>query len=106
MVAARIENPSKDVRRHIHHDDLALLNANGEYASELAGAVGESFPLSDYPRIKCNFARRTGDRIYHLPFETLIEADRRERYASTAAKAEQLGFRRAWRWRGRASAQS
>ncbi len=40
-------------------------------------------PLADYPRIKCNIARRDDERIYHLPFDqqydtTLIEPERGE----------------------------
>ena len=52
-----------------------------------------------------NIARRGEERIYHLPFDqqydsTVIEPDRGELYAATTAEAEELGFRRAWRWRG------
>jgi hypothetical protein len=66
--------------------------------------VEESFPLADYPRIKCNVARPAGERIYHLPFDqqydaTVIEPDRGEFYAWTTTDAEPKGFRRAWRWR-------
>jgi hypothetical protein len=40
----------------------------------------------------------------HLPFDqqydaTLVELERGERWVSTVAEAEALGFRRAWRWR-------
>ena len=67
--------------------------------------VEKNFPLGDYRRIKCNIARRGGERIYHLPFDqqydtTVIESARGECYVATAGEAEQLGFRRAWRWRG------
>jgi hypothetical protein len=67
----------------------------------------EQFPLADYPRIKCNVARASGERIYHLPFDqqydsTVIESDRGERFVTTVAEAEQLGFRRAWRWKANA----
>jgi hypothetical protein len=76
-----------------------------EFAHVLDINVEENFPLEDYPRIKCNIAHRTGERIYHLPFDqqydaTMIEAARGELYAATCAEAEDLGFRRAWRWRG------
>jgi hypothetical protein len=48
------------------------------------------------------------ERIYHLPFDqqydtTLIEPTRGERYVATVAEAEELGFRRAWRWRAAAT---
>ena len=70
--------------------------------------VEEKFPLSDYPRIKCNVARRTGERIYHLPFDqqydtTVVERQQGETYVAACAEAEGLGFRRAWRFRGSAA---
>ena len=76
-----------------------------KFASQLDIQVDEGVPLADYPRIKCNIARRTGERIYHLPFDqqydsTVIEPGRGECYIATTAEAETLGFRRAWRWRG------
>lgn len=40
-----------------------------EFARLLDIKVEESFPLADYPRIKCNIARRTDERIYNLPFD-------------------------------------
>jgi hypothetical protein len=60
---------------------------------------------SSYPMIKCNVARGTGEKIYHLPFDqkyddVIIEPERGERYVKTAHEAERLGFRRAHRWRG------
>lgn len=50
-----------------------------------------------------NVARASGERIYHLPFDqqydtTVVEPDRGECFVATVAEAEQLGFRRAWRW--------
>lgn len=64
----------------------------------------ENVKLGVYPIIKCNVARRDGQRIYHLPFDQQydrikIEPHRGERYVETVAEAESLGFRRAWRWR-------
>ena len=77
---------------------------------QLGIRVEEQFPLTEYPRIKCNVARQTGERIYHLPFDqqydtTVIEPERGERWAETCAEAEQDGFRRAWRWRTTTSPQ-
>ena len=76
-----------------------------QFAKALDIKVEGRFPLGDYPRIKCNLARRDGQRIYHLPFDqqydsTLIEPHRGEAYVMTCADAEAAGFRRAWRWRG------
>jgi hypothetical protein len=65
--------------------------------------VRDTEPRAEYPCIKCNVSRRTGERIYHLPFDqqydaVVIEEERLERFASTVAEAEALGFRRAKRW--------
>lgn len=103
MVAARIENPDKRVTGTFT-TTTELSDRAREFARVLDIRVEESFPLTDYPRIKCNIARRAGEHIYHMPFDqqydtTLIEAARGERYVAAAAEAEALGFRRAWRWR-------
>ncbi len=103
MVAAQIENPGKTVTGTFM-TTTALSERAREFARVLEIHVEENFPLADYPRIKCNIARRGGERIYHLPFDqqydtTVVEPGRGECYVATAAEAEQLGFRRAWRWR-------
>ena len=79
-----------------------------QFARELAIEVREEFPPGEYPMIKCNVARETSEKIYHLPFDqmydrTVIEPERGERYVWTAAEAEKLGFRRAFKWRGATS---
>lgn len=61
----------------------------------------ENKPLGDFPRIKCNINRQTGEKIYHLPFDqqydTAVIDQSGEFYASTVAEAEKKGFRRAFR---------
>lgn len=57
----------------------------------------------DYPKIKCNISERTGEKIYHLPFDQqydriIIESEKGECYAGTVAEAEHKGFRRAKRY--------
>lgn len=79
-----------------------------EFAKVLKIQVRENFPLQRYPSIKCNVSRRTGEKIYHLPFDqqydrTLVEEERNECYVWTVKEAEELGFRRAFRWRGESS---
>ena len=76
-----------------------------KFAKALGIEIIENFPFNDYPIIKCNVSRRDSSKIYHLPFDqqydrTIIEEERNECYASTVREAEELGFRRAWRWRG------
>ena len=74
-------------------------------ASILNIKVIENKKIENWPMIKCNISQRTGEKIYHLPFDqqydkVRIEADRGEFYASTVIEAEQAGFRRAWKWKG------
>ena len=73
------------------------------FADALGIARFEEIPLTDYPMIKCNVSRKTGEKIYHLPFDNsydsvFIEKERGELYASTVAEAEEKGFRRAYKW--------
>jgi hypothetical protein len=102
VVALRIERPQARVRGTFV-TTTSLSERAREFARQLDIGVQEQFPLADYPRIKCNVARANGERIYHLPFDqqydtTVIEPERGERFVATIAEAEQLGFRRAWRW--------
>jgi Restriction endonuclease len=104
VVAVRIERPQARVRGTFV-TTTSLSERAREFARQLDIGVQEQFPLADYPRIKCNVARASGERIYHLPFDqqydtTVIEPERGERFVATIAEAEQLGFRRAWRWHG------
>jgi hypothetical protein len=66
------------------------------------GVDVRNLALQDYPMIKCNVTA-SGERIYHLPFDQMY--DRvvignmpGECYASSVEEAEDLGFRRAYRW--------
>lgn len=73
-------------------------------AAHLGVEIVEQEPMSrDYPIIKCNISRKTGEKIYHLPFDpsydaTVIEPDSGELYAATIVEAELLGFRRAFQF--------
>jgi hypothetical protein len=76
-----------------------------EFDVYLGVSIAEEFPLQRYPSIKCNVSRRNGEKIYHLPFDqqydrTLIKEERNECYVETVQEAENLGYRRAWRWQG------
>jgi hypothetical protein len=75
------------------------------FAEILEVEVMENFKLEDYPLVKCNVNRQTGEKIYHLPFDqqydrTKVERNRGETYVWTIKEAEDLGFRRAFRWHG------
>jgi hypothetical protein len=104
MVATRIENPMRIVTGTFT-TTTSLSERARQFAQQLEIKVEENFPLSDYPRIKCNIARRGGERIYHLPFDqqydsTLVEPERGECWVDTVAEAEARGFRRAYKWKG------
>lgn len=84
----------------------SLSDVAREFAVELGIQVREQYPFEEYPSIKCNISKRTGEKIYHLPIDqqydrTVIEAKRNECYVRKVAEAEKLGFRRAWRWKGK-----
>ena len=103
VVAMRIEHPDKRVTGTFTTTTTLSKRAH-QFAAQLGIRVEENVELEDYPRIKCNVGR-DGQRIYHLPFDqqydtTVIETGKGERWVSTVAEAEALGFRRAWRWKG------
>lgn len=56
-------------------------------------------PMGKYPMIKCNINQRTGEKIYHLPFDQQYETTQinqnGECYAFTVKEAVDKGFRRA-----------
>jgi len=99
-----IENPNKKVLGKFY-TSTKLSDTARKFAEALGIEAVENFPLKTYPSIKCNVSRRTGEKIYHLPFDqqydrTLIEEERNECYVWTVAEAEKLGYRRAFRWQG------
>ena len=73
-----------------------------QFAESLCVEVIEDFKMSEYPMIKCNINRRTGDKIYHLPFDQQYDKVKidgeGECYVMTVKEAEDKGFRRAKKW--------
>jgi hypothetical protein len=99
-----IDNPDEKVGT-IFYTTTKLPNRAKEFAKYLSITVAEEFPFLHYSSIKCNKSRRTEEKIYHLLFDqqydkTVIEEERNEQYVRTVKEAENLGYRRAWRWRG------
>lgn len=99
-----IDYPNEKVSA-ILYTTTKLSDRAKEFAKHLSIGVVEEFQLQKYSSIKCNISRRNGEKIYHLPFDqqydrTLIEEERNECYIDTVEGAENLGYRRAWRWRG------
>ena len=78
-----------------------------DFANVLKVKAEENVEIGSYPMIKCNI-NKSGEKIYHLPMDqqydkTVIEIDKGEKYVATVQEAEELGFRRAFRWRGEKS---
>jgi hypothetical protein len=87
----------------------AQISDRAEQAAKVLGVVIEKtlFPniIPPYPSIKCNVSRRTGEKIYHLPFDqqydtVLVEEEKLECFAGTVMDAEKMGFRHAHHWKG------
>lgn len=75
-----------------------------EFAASLNITVVENKTIGDYPLIKCNINKTSGEKIYHLPFDQQYDKvkinGKGECYAMTIAEAEEKGFRRAKKWMG------
>jgi len=73
-----------------------------QFAEALCVEVLENFKMGEYPMIKCNINRRTGEKIYHLPFDQQYDKVKidgeGEMYVMSVQEAEEKGFRRAKRW--------
>ena len=72
-------------------------------AKELKIEIKSEIPFDkNYPCIKCNINRTTGEKIYHLPFDQQyntvhIEPHKGECYVKTTKEAEERGFRHAFK---------
>ena len=73
-----------------------------ETAKRFADRLGVEvwvIPMGKYPMIKCNINQKTGEKIYHLPFDQQYETTQinqnGECYAFTVKEAVGKGFRRA-----------
>lgn len=75
-----------------------------EFAKYLNVGILEDFKIKQYPMIKCNISNKTGEKIYHLPFDQqydsiIIEKEKGECYVFTVKEAVNKGFRRAYKWK-------
>jgi hypothetical protein len=99
------ENPTKKVRASFYCT-TKLSDLANRFAKELGIELEQNHVFDrEYPCIKCNVSKKTGEKIYHLPFDqqydkVKIEPEHGEFYCSTVAEAEEKGFRRAYRWKG------
>lgn len=101
LVLYRLDNPMFEAEG-VFVTTTKLSDKARAVAKELDIEIVEQLPLGDFPRIKCNVNRTTGEKIYHLPFDqqydnTVINEKDGEFYAFTVKEAEDNGFRRAWR---------
>ena len=103
MTLSRLQDPRVSVKGVFV--TTAVLSETAKRCAEfLHIKVIENKPYSDYPMIKCNISK-TGEKIYHLPMDqqydrAIITPWKGDRYVSTVQEAEDLGFRRAYRWGG------
>lgn len=78
-----------------------------EFCDYLKITYKELYDIGEFPRIKCNigvdeFGLKT--KIYHLPmdqqYDKIKMSKKDAHWAFTVAEAEELGFRRAYKWHG------
>lgn len=84
--------------------NITLSDVAKQMAKRLNIETVESFPLKEYPRIKCNIntnAEGETTKIYHLPFDQQYDSTKIDKegefFALTVADAEEAGFRRAFK---------
>jgi len=78
------------------------LSSKAKLIADYLGIKVSHINLGDFPRIKCNINRTTGEKIYHLPFDqqydrVVVEKNHGESYEFTVKDAESKGFRRAFK---------
>lgn len=81
----------------------AKLSETAQKFADILGIEILNPKYEKYPIIKCNISKM-GEKIYHLPFD--LQYDNTNvlanggKYVETVLEAEQLGFRRAYKWSG------
>ena len=103
MILYKIEHVFTEVKG-IFITTTKLSQTAKDIADYLGIVVLEDFKIQEFPRIKCNINRMTGEKIYHLPMDqqyerTIIDFSKGEKFAMTVAEAEAQGFRRAFKHR-------
>lgn len=100
------ENPNHNVKA-IFYTTTSLSELARRFAKELGIQLEEKHLFDiEYPAIKCNIGKASGEKIYHLPFDqqydkTKIVPGEGEFYCKTTKEAEDAGFRRAFRYRAK-----
>lgn len=99
-------NKNKSVTGHFYAT-TSVSNLARAFANELGIKLYENFQFNKkYPCVKCIDSPRRKTKIYHLPFDQQYDhikmnIDDKHRYCETVQKAEELGFRRAFKYRGK-----
>lgn len=90
----------------LFYTSTQLSNLAKRFAQELGITIKEEFKMPIlYPCIKCNIGGNNKEKIYHLPFDqqydkVKVELKKGEKYCTTTNEAEEMGFRRAFRYSG------
>lgn len=107
MMSYCVENKvDKENVKGVLITNIKLSDMAKKMASYLGIEYKESYPMGQYPCIKCNLGHdEFGEtKIYHLPFDRQYDVTKitknGEFYAMTVAEAEAAGFRRTFRWFG------
>lgn len=93
-------NPSHRTCRSVICTSYELSPDALMFAKHLEVEVRTGVELRDYPRIKLNSESKTGERIFHLPFDQQYDRFQGVDRAWTVTEAIQRGFRHAYRWTG------
>lgn len=106
----KLENFLLEYRKKTIKASLITSVFLSETAKKFATSLGINFIENldfdfNYPSIKCNINLSTKEKIYHLPFDlsydkVQIDLERGECYVKTIEEAENLGFRRSYKWLG------
>jgi len=101
VVLMATENKLKEYKG-VFVTTTALSDVAKRCADYLGITVVENCEMKEYPMIKCNVSKN-GEKIYHLPFDQQydrVEISTKDKafYTKTVSEAENLGFRRAYRW--------
>lgn len=104
VTVMRIQHPEEELEA-VLVTSCPLSQLARDCAAALHIEIADSYPMRDYPLIKCHNSKRTGEKIYHLPFDQqydniAMSSKNNDEYASTVAEAIDKGYRRAYAWHG------
>ena len=105
VIAYNIENPRLFEATGILFTNIQLSETAKKYADILKIKYIENKDIASFPRIKCNIGKDEfgmPTKIYHLPMDLQYDKVKLDKPDETTVtmvvEAEQLGFRRAYKW--------